>query len=386
MSATATAPCSPHADTPPFSGSYRLEDCRFLLTPLQLAPTPVTEKERLIQSGQRHYSEMLSEEAPPTPAYLDLFHALTRTYAARLGQDVVSLAAHLEQTRTGPLTIVSLARAGTPVGALLQRALIHQGSREPRHYSVSIIRDRGLDENALRHILRVDGRPPAGLVFLDGWTAKGAIAGELRAAITRWNRANPEQLDPRLYVLSDIGGVADVAATEEDYAIPSGILNATVSGLVSRSVLNERIGPHDFHGCVYYRAFEPLDQSVWFLDQVSAHFAQVIAQPLRTRPRTLRARRTLDWLRLCMAQHAITDVNLVKPGIAEATRVVLRRVPDRLIVRDPHAEDLKHLLVLAEARAVNVEIDPTLPFEAAALIRSCLERPARARATGSEEP
>ena len=382
----ATASRSLPAQPTPFSGSYRPEDCRFLLTPLQLVPTAVAEKERLIQSGQRHYSEMLSEEAPPTQAYLDLFRSLTRTYAARLGQDVVSLAAHLEETRTGPLTIVSLARAGTPVGALLQRALIAQGSPQPRHYSVSIIRDRGLDENALRHILRVDGRSPASLVFVDGWTAKGVITRELRTAIARWNGANPEQLDPRLYVLSDIGGSADVAATEEDYAIPSGILNATVSGLVSRSLLNERIGPHDFHGCVYYRAFEPLDQSGWFLDQVSRTFPHVTARALETRPRVQRALATQEWLRRCMAQHAITDVNLVKPGVAEATRVVLRRVPDRLIVRDPHAEDLQHLLVLAEARNVRVEVDPTLPFQAAALIRSCLDRPAHASAVIREEP
>lgn len=370
----------------PFSGSYHLDDCQFLLKPLQLEPIALSEKERLIQSGQRHYSEMLSEEAPPTSTYLELFRALTLTYAERLGQDIVSLAAHIGATRAGPVTIVSLARAGTPVGALLQRALIRQGSVQPRHYSVSIIRDRGIDNNALRHILRVDTRPPAGLVFVDGWTAKGVITRELRAAITRWNHANPEQLDPRLYVLSDIGGSADVAATEEDYAIPSGILNATVSGLVSRSLLNAQIGPNDFHGCVYYQAFEPLDQSRWFLDEVSRTFARTCARPLRSQPREQRGRATQDWLKRCMAQHAITDVNLVKPGIAEATRVLLRRVPDRLIVRDPGAADLQHLMALAETRAVAVEVDPNLPFQAAALIRSFRDRPADASAARSEEP
>ncbi len=369
-----------------FSGSYDLDDCQFLLTPLQLDPIALSEKERLIQSGQRHYSEMLSEEAPPTATYLELFRALTLTYAERLGQDIVSLAAHIDATRTAPVTIVSLARAGTPVGALLHRALIQQGSAQPRHYSVSIIRDRGIDENALRHILRVDTRPPAGLVFVDGWTAKGVITRELRAAIRRWNHANPEQLDPRLYVLSDIGGSADVAATEEDYAIPSGILNATVSGLVSRSLLNEQIGPHDFHGCVYYQAFEPLDQSRWFLDEVSRTFARAHARPLRSQPREQRGRATQDWLKRCMAQHAITDMNLVKPGIAEATRVLLRRIPDRLIVRDPGAADLQHLMALAESRAVAVDVDPSLPFQAAALIRSCRDRPAAASAVRREEP
>jgi hypothetical protein len=42
--------------------------------------------------------------------------------------------------------------------------------------------------------------------------------------------------------------------------------------------------------------------------------------------------------------------------------------------------------VLAKARAVRVDVDPTLPFQAAALIRSCLDRPAAASAVIREEP
>jgi hypothetical protein len=50
--------------------------------------------------------------------------------------------------------VVSLARAGTPMGALLARALRWLGRTDVRHYSISIIRDRGIDENALAFILR----------------------------------------------------------------------------------------------------------------------------------------------------------------------------------------------------------------------------------------
>jgi hypothetical protein len=45
-------------------------------------------------------------------------------------------------------------------------------------------------------------------------------------------------IDSGLYVLVDLAGVAAVAASAEDYLIPSSILNATLSGLISRSVLN----------------------------------------------------------------------------------------------------------------------------------------------------
>ena len=58
-----------------FSGSYDPDDVIFLLKPAIIAPTPVAEKEALIQSGARHYSEMLSPEAAPGEAYLALYDA-----------------------------------------------------------------------------------------------------------------------------------------------------------------------------------------------------------------------------------------------------------------------------------------------------------------------
>ena len=69
-----------------------------------------------------------------------------------------------------------------------------------------------------------------------------------------------------------------MAATTDDYAMPSGILNATVSGLTSRSILNAAIGPDDFHGCVFYAGFAPHDHSRWFLDQVAGHFASAASK------------------------------------------------------------------------------------------------------------
>ncbi|WP_272943650.1 cysteine protease StiP domain-containing protein, partial [Yersinia pestis] len=49
-------------DITPFSGSYLPDDIQFLLKPIQIEMTPVEVKEKLIQSGARHYSDMLSQE------------------------------------------------------------------------------------------------------------------------------------------------------------------------------------------------------------------------------------------------------------------------------------------------------------------------------------
>ena len=71
-----------------------------------------------------------------------------------------------------------------------------------------------------------------------------------------------------------------------------------------------------------------------------------------------------------MRRYGVADVNLVKPGIGEATRVLLRRVPRLVVLRDATAPDVAHLAVLADEKQVAVEIDPDLPYHAVSLIRS----------------
>ena len=358
-----------------FAGSYREGDVEFLLKRLALADfVDVGEKEALIQSGRRHYSEMLSPERAPSTRYLALFDEACRINGERMARDCLRLAGLVAQRRSGPVTLVSLARGGTPVGVVLKRLLESVHGRATAHYSVSIVRDRGIDANALRHIL-AQGHAPASLVFVDGWTGKGVIARELAASIARFNADNDVALDAGLYVLSDLAGAAACAASCEDYLIPSSILNATVSGLVSRSVLSEAIGPDDFHGCVLYDAFASEDRSRSFVDTLERLALAQAGQeaPLEAADTGAAAARSRAYIAAARQRYGIADVNLVKPGIGEATRVLLRRVPRLLLLRDPHNPALAHLRLLAEEKDVPVEIDPALPYQAVSLIRSALD-------------
>lgn len=355
-----------------FSGSYDPADVQFLLTPVDVPDTPVAEKERLIQSGARHYSEMISRERRPSAAYLRVYQQGLDREKARLARDVIALAGLIAARRTGAVTIVSLARAGTPVGVLLSRTLRTHFARAVEHYSVSIIRDRGIDEAALRHILA--RHPASSVVFVDGWTGKGVIAAELARAVHKFNATESVDLDPGLFAVADLSGTASASATTDDYLIPSCVLGATVSGLVSRSIRNAAVvGPGDFDGCLYYREFEPDDLSRPFADEMTREIARqwepglLLAGPEPDRP-ALRQRSTA-FIADVRERYGVRDVNFVKPGIGEATRVLLRRVPDRLIVRDPADPGVAHLLVLAAEKAVTVDVDPGLPYRAAALIR-----------------
>ena len=345
-----------------FSGSYDPADVSFLLRPIALVPTPVAAKERLIQNG-RHYSEMIGPEALPDADYLRLYEAALARNGARLGADVAALVTALTAAGGREVVIASLARAGTPIGVLLRRELTRRGVAAV-HYSLSIIRGRGIDRVALEHLAA--RHDPADVIFVDGWTGKGAIGDELERSLA----GRPFGFEPRLVVVADPAGRATLAATGDDYLIASGLLGAIGSGLVSRSILSAAtVGLGEFHACVAYPELAPHDRSRAFVDVVAAHAAAapaVLPPPLDLA--ALRSR-AADALAVVMDAAEVGDRHRVKPGIAEATRALLRRVPDRLFLRDPADPDVAHLRHLAARQKVAMGPLPAdSPYRAVAVI------------------
>jgi len=368
-------PCpSTDADSSGRSGSYPAADVTFLLRLVSEAEAlsldrNLTEepaaKERLIQSGARHYSEMITPERAPTAAYQTIFERALARHADRTGRDVARLARALDAAVDGPITLCSLVRAGVPLGVVLTRTLRELG-RDVEHFGVSIVRDRGIDSAALAHVRA--RRPAEGVVFVDGWTGKGAIADELeRSLASVW-----PTLAPRLVVLADPAGRAWLAASRDDWLIPSGILGGTVSGLVSRSILNARlVGADGLHASVRLDHLAAHDVSRRFADTIALAATRALAtnasrdgpEPTLastghpgtdTDPDAARARAdaVIDAI---AAEFGIANRNRVKPGLAEATRAVLRRAPARILVGAPDDEDLDGLRHLAARAGVPVE-------------------------------
>jgi hypothetical protein len=67
-------------------------------------------------------------------------------------------------------------------------------------------------------------------------------------------------------------------------------------------------------------------------------------------------------------KYGIDDVNLVKPGVGETTRVLLRRVPWKILVRKDAAAELGHVRWLAEQRGVEIVELEQLPYSCVGLI------------------
>ena len=334
----------------PFSGSYLPEDVHFLLKPVEMEMTPVEQKERLIQSGEKHYSEMLSQEPEPTAWHLDLFARALEQGTERLAKEVVMLAKALaDRFGDTPVILVSLVRAGVPLGVMLHQTLREMG-KTSHHYGVSIIRDRGIDDTAMDWIEAQHGTE--GIVFVDGWTGKGAITGQLRRSLE--NRAGYPQ-DPRLVVLADPCGVSWLAASDDDWLIPFGIMGAPVSGLISRSIWSSE----GLHGCVKCDHLSEFECSRLLVDTVagcrrSLDLAAIPASPWVPQEYVHLKIRSEQVISSLAAEYDISSINRIKPGIAEATRAVLRRVPEHVLVRSVNDPDVALLVYLAREKNINI--------------------------------
>ncbi len=341
--------------------SYREEDVILLLKDITglVEPQSTEVREKLIQSG-KHYCEMLPIEYVPTEKYMVAYREALKNYAKPTAAAVGKLADKIIEQRGKDVVLVSLARAGIPVGILIKRYIKWKYHIDVMHYSISIIRGKGIDENAIRYIQNHhEGR---NILFVDGWIGKGAILGELTKDVSAF-----EDVSSELAVIADPANITQLCGTHEDILIPSSCLNCTVSGLVSRTFLRDDIiGKNDFHGAVYYEELKASDLSYEFIDAIEQEF-----QEQNDIKEICMSGQGIDEVRQIADEFGIADINLVKPGIGETTRVLLRRVPWKILISEYCRNDisLAHIIRLAEEKEVPVEYYPLKHYKTCGIIK-----------------
>ena len=369
-----------------FSGSYLPAEVMLLLDIVSadsINDISPTQKEALIQSGQRHYSDMLTLEKPPSATHEALYNQALAAGKQRMANDVTSLAFILHQlfhacvSASQPLILVSLVRAGLPIGVLLQKALSDASvsyALASQHYGVSIIRDRGLDPVALQYILQQHPHSP--IVFVDGWTGKGAIYGELQRSLAQiTDKQQQAQLFHQgegvipLVTLADPAGVAWLSASNDDWLMPASLLNSTVSGLISRTLYRE---PSDgLHQAVYYDKLQPWDRSGEFIQTIDA-LRQQTPLPTPLTGKLLPTFATQSVIDDLATRFAINNRNRIKPTIAEATRAILRRDPECVLVNEmADGQDTALLRHLCEEKNIQLIEDTSIaPYQAVTIIKN----------------
>ncbi|CDA24390.1 MAG: hypothetical protein BHW45_03675 [Roseburia sp. CAG:197_41_10] len=341
--------------------SYSEEDVILLLKDITglVSPQSTEEREKLIQSG-KHYSEMLPIEYVPTEKYMKVYYEALESYSKTVAEAVGKLSDKIIENKGREVVLVSLARAGIPIGILVKRYIRYKYSIDVPHYSISIIRGRGIDDNAMKFLL---GKyRPEQLLFVDGWIGKGAILNELKKDIEAYKGVSSD-----IAVIADPANVTELCGTHEDILIPSSCLNSTVSGLVSRTFLrSDIIGKDDFHGAVYYGELADSDLSYDFINAIEKEFSME-----NNDDGIVIEGQGIDEVREIGKVFGVDDINLIKPGIGEATRVLLRRVPWKVLIDQRYKGDpqLGHLVRLAEEKNVPVEYYPLTHYKCCGIIK-----------------
>lgn len=343
--------------------SYLKEDCIFLLQDLsdKIKNISIEEKENYINQGG-NYSEVISKEDDIEPDIYHIFQKLTKQHAYEIAGYIGGICDHLYKKYQENMIFVSLARAGSPVGVLMKRYMEWKYEVKIPHYSISIIRDKGIDETALDYITK--RYPKNHLCFIDGWTGRGSITMELRKAIKKYNEDRNTNLSDELIVLMDPAKLSHISGTQKDICLPNACLNSTVSGLISRTICPKDLKQGEFHGAKYLKEFQEEDMSEWFLFQIVSKFHMENPE-IETKTDDSYVQNVYQALE---KDFAPIDHKKVKLSIGEVSRGLIRRVPKVLLVKDKKNPDLEFVLYMAKKKNVEVREYDTKDYECIAIL------------------
>ena len=349
-----------------FHGSFKPEDVTLLLQPITDVPLVTKEqKEQIIAKGG-HYSDVVVMEEVPSTLQQEVYKQSLEQMKGRLAVGINSLAFDITHDASSgdEIVLISLVRAGTPLGVLLKRAISRQTHKVVHHYGVSIIRDRGIDPVAMKYIMDRHRRS-AEIYFVDGWTGKGTIFRSLTKSLLSsdfW----PEHYPIKTVVFSDPSRSAWLSTTNADLLLPFGVLNSTVAGLISRTVYRE----DGYHGVYVFDGLSEWDWTNHFIETIDEIISQNTGDynpPLRDLSLNLTlAEEVVQKIKVLTDTY---DDNKIKPSIAECTRALLRRVPKMILVADRSDPDLRLILSLAQSQGVQVFLaNSVFPYKAIAIL------------------
>lgn len=308
----------------------------------------VSEKEKLIKSGIS-YSEFISKEEVPSDKIIKIFLNQLENVKEQIANYIGIVSEAIIESKGENIVLVSLARAGTPFGILIKKYIKFKYNLDVKHYSISIIRGRGIDFNALKYIVKEN--KDSKIQFIDGWTGKGSITKELNKSIKEFNYKYNLNISSDLAVIADPARLCNICGTREDVIIPNCVLNSTVSGLISRTVLNEKyIGEDDFHGAKRLSYLEDYDYSEEFIKAIEENFTKddkVFSEYEKEEIADIVTKEIKE-------EFKVKDINKIKLSIGEASRALIRRKVDTLLVKDLEDKNLEHIIYLAKEKNVKV--------------------------------
>ena len=323
------------------------------------------EREMLSQSSQ-NFASYITAEAMPDSEMQSIYDKVLNSNKQLIADSVGNLVNNLVNSY-GDFIAVSLLRAGTPAGILVRLYAKEILNLDIPHYSVSIVSKFGLDHNAINYIQKL--HPDKKIVFIDGWTGKGFIQKELSDAVKKYNSQailkGYKTLEPTLATIYDPAGCSNYCGLNKDILMPTALMNCTLTGLLSRSILDtELVGPNDFHGVNVHLEMKDHDQSLQFIESIVERFREVELIP--------NAEPHYEGRNFCqelMLKYNISNPDLVKASTSEATKALLLKENCKVLLLDVNAQQVESCVTLANRKNIPIEYIQ-MPYNAIVLLKS----------------
>ncbi len=344
-------------------GTYKDDDCIYLLQDMEqiILPVTQTQKKKLMCSGKKSY-EMIPFEYKVDPISERTFLRIVEENCDNTAKYTGVLAESIYSVKGADAVLVSLARGGIPVGVLCRRYLKKMYNIDVPHYVISLIRNEGIDTAALRYI--EEHHPNGNIQFIDGWTGMGFISSQLDKYVAEYNSVYGRSIDPSLGVLVDSSKICRFCGTREDVVFPCCCLNATVCGMISSIYFDRTVIEQDsFHGAIQWKNEIGIDYSTFFVDKIATRFVKQM--PCFVPVEENYASRCLSLLK---SDFNMTNSKNIKFGIGESTRAIIRYDLKALLVKNVSNPNLQFILELANKRNIEVIQYEKTDYECIALI------------------
>lgn len=320
------------------------------------------EEYRNLKKKGIHYSSLLQYEEYPNKLLLSLYNKSLNESGFLVAQMVADLSDRLIDNYGDNLVLISLARAGTPIGVLVKRFIKYKYGFDIPHYTISIIRDIGIDTVAMDYILLKHSIEH--YVFLDGWTGKGRIRNELDLYLQDYN------IDYKFAVLVDPAGIADICATNTDYVVPSSYLNSIVSGLFSRSILLNDKPKNSLHSAIKYKRYKDKDYTYHFINSIEKHYNKIMSDYnlIEKIPENSKSVGINQLDTLC-TKYGSGNIDRIKPGLNETIRAFEKDSVKLLLVNSLYDDSLNDMIELAKNSNVPIIEEEILVYKCCAIVR-----------------
>ena len=147
------------------------------------------------------------------------------------------------------------------------------------------------------------------------------------------------------------------------------MLNATISGLISRTLINNN--PNDYHQAKFYENFKEKDISLKYVNKISEYISKNSRQFNLNDVvffKNSHKEKYAKFIHYMIGRYNISNSNYFKPGLGETTRMLIRRNPDFIIINENYMSSLDHILLLCKIKDVKIFVQNDMPIPCAGVI------------------